>query len=407
LEGRGFAGLSGACLESARDAGGRLMRIAVDCRMLGASGIGVYLRENLAYFLDTPHEFLLFGDRACLAPLAEGRHNVTLAPCDTRPFSLRELFFFPAELTRTINGMDAYFSPYFNVPAGITIPVYTTIHDVIFFDMPEQTAISKAGLMVRRWFFRRAFRLSRAVFTVSAFSKSRIEHHLGCGTPVVVAPSICPRYLMSPASPASLLVSVSPVSMEETGSGQKTGDILFTGNIKRHKGLAVLLRAFCAARAEGLRNRLVIVGEKDHFRSRDEETLRELERADPRAVCFTGRLPDEALKTYLTQSALLVQPSLYEGFGLPPLEAMMCGTKVLLSDIPVFREIYGDFPVVFFKPGDAGDLQAKLMDLLYDKAPESVCLPESLRTRYTSEKTASTILQRITTCRGHRPFPWS
>jgi glycosyltransferase involved in cell wall biosynthesis len=352
--------------------------------MLGASGVGVYLRENLACFLDTPHVFLLFGDPVKLAPLAGERRNVELAACDTKPFSLRELLSFPAALTRKINGMDAYFSPSFNVPAGITVPVYTTIHDVIFPDMPELASISKAGLMARMWFYRRAFRRSKTTFTVSAFSKSRIEHHLGRETQVVVVYNGCPRYLMS-----------------GDVSGQKTGDILFTGNIKKHKGLSVLLRAFFAARERGLENRLVIVGDKDNFRSRDEETLRELEHVDPQTVCFTGRLPDDTLKTYLAQSALLVQPSLYEGFGLPPLEAMMCGTKALVSDIPVFRELYDDFPVVFFRAGDADDLQKKLIDLLYTKDPEPVHLSESLRSRYTYEKTASCILREIAAATHH------
>jgi glycosyltransferase involved in cell wall biosynthesis len=378
------------------------MKIAIDCRMLGASGVGVYLRENLTCFLDTPHEFLLFGDTTKLTPLTGARHNAEIAACNTKPFTPQELLFFPAALTKRINRMDAYFSPYFNVPGGITIPIFTTIHDVIFPDMPELTTpaasglvhgsvrgvilgfASKAGLMARMWFYRRAFHRSKTVFTVSAFSKMRIEHHLGRETPVVVVYNGCPRHL------APLPPTENPVNR------QKTSDILFTGNIKKHKGLAVLLRAFFAARAEGLTNRLVIVGDKDNFRSRDDETLAELERAAPRAVSFTGKLPDDTLKTYLTQSALLVQPSLYEGFGLPPLEAMMCGTKALISDIPVFRELYGDFPVTFFKPGDADDLRQKLMDLLHNKPPEPLQLPEPLRTRYAYEKTASYILREIT-----------
>jgi len=60
----------------------------------------------------------------------------------------------------------------------------------------------------------------------------------------------------------------------------------------------------------------------------------------------------------------LVQPSLYEGFGLPPLEAMVLGTPALISDILVFKEIYNDFPVTFFKTGDAIDLKNKMIELL-------------------------------------------
>jgi len=68
---------------------------------------------------------------------------------------------------------------------------------------------------------------------------------------------------------------------------------------------------------------------------------------------------------HLAESALLIQPSLYEGFGLPPLEAMILGTHAMISDIPVFREIYSDFPVVFFKAGDSNDLKNKKLELMH------------------------------------------
>jgi glycosyltransferase involved in cell wall biosynthesis len=91
-----------------------------------------------------------------------------------------------------------------------------------------------------------------------------------------------------------------------------------------------------------------------------------------------------------------VQPSLYEGFGLPPLEAMTCGTQALISDIPVFKEIYGGFPVTFFSAGDSEDLSCKLLELLRDKPPLRITLAENLVNKYTFQKTASIILQNIT-----------
>jgi glycosyltransferase involved in cell wall biosynthesis len=347
--------------------------------MLDASGVGVYLAECLACFLETSHRFLLLGDREKLSAMFPGRENAVVADCAVRPFSLRELLFFPPELAKKINETDVYFSAYFNIPAGIKIPVYTTVHDIIFPDMPELT--SKAGLAVRMWFFRRAFRKSKKVFTVSAFSKSRIEHHLGKKTPVVV---VCNGVKRSFA-----------IDSEDSGSVQKTGDILFAGNIKKHKGLSVLLQAYFMARAEGLQNRLVIAGNKDNFRSKDNDTFAALQNADPAVIRFTGILATDELKTLFAQSVLLVQPSFYEGFGIPPLEAMFCGTRALVSDIPVFREIYGDFPVVFFRSGDANDLKEKLMDLLYDKEPESIQLSDDLKGRYTYEKAASVILREM------------
>jgi len=159
------------------------MTIAVDCRMLDASGIGVYLRGILPFFLRSGHNFLLIGNARQLCLFASSS-NVTIINCDTKPFSIKELFFFPEKTVRQINKATVYFSPFFNIPRGIKIPVYTTIHDIIFPDMPELT--SKAGLAVRMWFFRRAYKKSQKICTVSEFSKTRIELHLGKIKPLIV-----------------------------------------------------------------------------------------------------------------------------------------------------------------------------------------------------------------------------
>jgi glycosyltransferase involved in cell wall biosynthesis len=74
---------------------------------------------------------------------------------------------------------------------------------------------------------------------------------------------------------------------------------------------------------------------------------------------------------------------------------MTAGTRVLLSDIPVFREIYGDFPVIFFKAGDSGDLKEKLLSLLKDKKPQRLTLPPDLAEKYSFKKTAQIILKEL------------
>lgn len=245
--------------------------------------------------------------------------------------------------------------------------------------MPELT--SRPGLIARMWFYKRAYRRSKKIFTVSKFSKSRIEYHLGTKIPVIVTHSAIQPYFLKNSFTASI---------------EKKAVILFTGNIKKHKGLSILLEAFFQAKAKGLPHKLIIVGEKNKFRSSDTESLSKLATTDPSILEFTGFISDDKLKTLLTEASLLVQPSLYEGFGLPPLEAMMCGTKALVSDIPVFKEIYGDFPVTFFRAGDALDLKQKLMDLLFNKCPERIVLPENLAAKYTFKKTASIILNALT-----------
>ncbi|GHV82273.1 glycosyl transferase [Spirochaetia bacterium] len=353
------------------------MTITIDCRHFDASGIGVYLRECLPRFLASPHSFLLIGDEEKLTRITAGHKNAEIVTCNIKPFSIRELCAFPRDTIKKINRTDLFYSPYFNIPSGITVPVYTTIHDIIFPDMPELT--SKTGLVMRMWFYRRAFRRSKKIFTVSEFSKSRIEYYSRNKAPVIVTHS-----------------AIQPYLLDRSGTPAKTDTILFIGNIKKHKGLRCLLEAFFRARESGLKHKLIIVGSKDNFRSLDTATLRLLETADSSAVEFTGFITDEKLKTLLAESALLVQPSLYEGFCLPPLEAMVCGTRALISDIPVLREIYEGYPVTFFRAGDSGDLVDKLLSLLYNKEPDRIVLPEHLRGKYSFEKTAAVILREFT-----------
>ena len=107
-------------------------------------------------------------------------------------------------------------------------------------------------------------------------------------------------------------------------------------------------------------------------------------------------MSDEQLLSYLKNADLLVQPSLYEGFGIPPLEAMSLGTPVLISDIPVFKEIYETFPVTYFKAGNTEDLSLKLMNMYknVDNLPK-IHLSTEQKDTYTYDKTANLILQTI------------
>jgi glycosyltransferase involved in cell wall biosynthesis len=365
------------------------MNIAVDCRYLGdGSGIGVYQRETLPFFLLSPHRFTLAGNpsliESCIAGI-RANEKPAILPFAAKPFSPGENAAFFSKAVRAINACDCFYSPYFAVPRGITVPVYTTIHDIIFPDMRE--LCGRAGLALRMYFYRRAARLSTTVFTVSAFSRGRLEHWLPLAGKRVVVSYNAAKSCLTPASVRA-----------------KKPFIIFVGNIKKHKGLKTLLSAFERARARGLRETLVIVGNAHNFRSRDRETAALLEKAaassagadggpEP-AVRFSGYISDGRLGNLLAEASLLVQPSLYEGFGYPPLEAMTVGTAALISDIPVFREIYGGFPVTFFRAGDSGDLAEKLLLLLKD-GPPAVTLTPAQKETYTFQKTAGIILGEI------------
>jgi glycosyltransferase involved in cell wall biosynthesis len=348
--------------------------------MIDASGIGVYLRECLPLFLQSENNFLLLGNKQRLNYFSSNA-NVKIIECDIKPFSINELFFFPSKTARQIKSADLYFSPFFNIPHGVKIPIYITIHDIIFPDMPELT--SKIGLFARMWFYRRACKRAKKIFTVSEFSKSRIQHHFGTEKPVIVTHSaIQPEFLAYRANVKNM---------------QKTQTIVFVGNIKKHKGLDLLLDAFRLAKNEGLPHKLVVIGAKENFRTTDNAVLQKIESLGSETITFTGFISNEQVMEYLSAAALLVQPSLYEGFCLPPLEAMVLGTPALISDITVLKEIYADYPVTFFRNGDSSDLKEKMMELLFNKKPSSLFLSDDLLLKYTFEKTASIILKKMKT----------
>ena len=351
------------------------MRIALDCRMCGKSGIGAFIDGILPYFVASGHDLVLLGldaeNKISSVPQSvyEAK-NVTLLPCSIDEFSFKETFLFPSALAKKINSCDAFVSPYCNIPSSIHIPVFTTIHDIVFLDI---ALAGKIGTFARKLFYLRAIRKSKGIFTVSEFSKERIIKQLACKKPIYVVHSSVPEYLQEPLQPLP----------------KKTDTLIFIGNIKRHKGLHTLIPAFTAMRKACEKQslplpQLLIVGEKHNFRTQDSE-LYSLEQTE--GVEFTGRVTNEKLKQLLSQAKILVQPSLYEGFGLPPMEALCCGTKAIVSDIPVFKEVYEGLPVTFFQTENSESLSEKMLAVWQENTP---FLP--VKNKYSFKKTADAMI---------------
>lgn len=314
------------------------MKLTIDCRFIGKSGIGTYIENVVEAMirLYPDNEYLLVVEK--VLPQYGGMANVCQMVTDIKPFTIRELLCFP---TKEINHTDVFFSPYINIPFGIRVPVYSTIHDVIFWDKPE--LVSKVGLWMRTFFVKHAMWASKGVFTVSEFSKGRITHHFNCKKPITVVPN-----------------GVASHIRDYNGSVAKEDYILFVGNVKEHKGLDVLVAAYQEARKMGLTSTLTIVGNKDNFRTSANAFLAEALNDD--SIVFTGRLSNEDLVETIAKAKVLVLPSFYEGFGIPPMEALYVGTDAIVSDIEVLNEIYRDLPVTFFKCGDRHDLADKLLN---------------------------------------------
>lgn len=345
----------------------KIRRIAVDCRMIKNSGIGVYLKNILHFWLaESNCKFLLIGNEKAIKKEFAAFANFEVLPCEIPIFSLKEKLRFP---TKEINRCDAFYSPNFNLPFGIKVPVFMTLHDVVFLDYKDFT--SSFGRFIRRQFLNIAVRRAEHIFTVSEFTKQRILHYFPKQNNITVAYNGINSSLIN----------------YKSGICKKRFDFpyaIYVGNIKRHKGLDVLVEAW-----ESLDKKLVIVGDVAGLKSADEATFRRMQANEN--IILAGRIAsDEELYSLIENAELLVQPSRYEGFGIPPLEALWLGTKVVLSDIPVFREVYGDLPVRFFEAENPQSLLSAISNPNTDSVPQKV-----LAERFSYQSTARTILQSI------------
>lgn len=308
------------------------MKIAIDCRYLGKSGIGRVCQGILDHLDYNEHEYFLIGNEEKLRAYSPAY----IIPNDENPFSPKGLFSFPKMINQFC---DCIIIPNFIIPYGIKIPVYSVMHDLIFLDLPKITTKGFLDYRIKKMLLKRCMKKSVRIACVSGFTKSRCEHYF-------------PKYA------GKCYVNYIGLSEEvlnfDTSGIEKTNSIIYVGNVKPHKGLKTLIDAFHML-PKGM-YRLKIIGEKEGFLVGMKEE--DLQSDD---VIFTGRLSDDQLLREIASAKFLVQPSLYEGFGLPPLEALYLGTQPIISDIPVFKEVYGDLPVLFFKTEDAKDLENVLI----------------------------------------------
>lgn len=306
------------------------MKIAIDCRYFGKSGIG-RVCKGIVDHLDRTHEYYLIGKREALSSYSFAH----IVEDGSDPFSAKGMLTFPAFLNKEC---DCVVIPNFIIPFGIRIPVYTVMHDLIFLDLPSITTRGKADYLIKKTLLARCMKKSVRIACVSDFTRSRCAYYFGkraekCFTDHI---GLSEEVLSFEAAP------------------EKKDTIVYVGNVKAHKGLKTLVEAY--GKLPRGAYELRIIGEKEGFLTGMDET--EL-MSD--GVVFTGKLGDEALLREIAQAKFLIQPSLYEGFGLPPLEALWLGTKPILSDIPVFREVYGELPVAFFPAENAQALAETIL----------------------------------------------
>lgn len=334
------------------------MKIAFDCRYLGRSGIGRVCEGILNEMLKSGEDLYLIGEREKLETY--GAHIVDDR---TDPYSLAGLFSFDRTLNKTC---DVYFTPNFLIPFRIKLPICAIMHDLAFLDVRETTRGFQDKL-IKKTLLKRCMKRARSISCVSEFTLERCEHYYG---------KLAEKCFVNYNGVGESVINFAKTHKEI----QKEDKIVFVGNVKPHKGLMTLLSAYEKADC-GMT--LKIIGEREAFRMG-----MEIDGEKFRGVEFTGRLGDEELFKEIAGAKYLVLSSKYEGFGLPPLEALCLGTQPIVSDIPVFREVYGELPVKFFRT------EEELSALLCTPPEKTDCL-EAVLKRYNYRKQALTLVERI------------
>lgn len=343
------------------------MKIGIDARMYGPKqgGLGRYIQQLITYLEQLPgtDEFVVFmrsdewGDYTPLNP------RFSKVQADILWYSWQEQVIFPRIIAKT--GVDLMHFPHWNVPYFYNQPFIVTIHDLLLLHYPTRQASTLGPLSY--WFKNKAFRrvmnhaASRAktILTPSNYSKSDIIATLGIPKEKVVVTNLSPTNL--PPHPA-------PQTVLERYKITKPF-VLYVGVAFPHKNLERLIQAWTLFKKEHHTNHyLLLVGKENYFYKRLIASEAWKQCPD---VQFTGFVPDDDLPAFYQSADLYIMPSLYEGYGLPPLEALTYNLPVISSNTTSLPEVLKD-AALYFDPTDEQEMA---------KAIEAALTNKSLRTK--------------------------
>src|ERR1700741_1374950 len=245
----------------------------------------------------------------------------------------------------------------YSVPLFKPCSTVVTVHDLSLLLWPQTHAqhLSRRA----RWRLPLMARRADAIIGPSQNIKAEVCEHLKIDDSKIT---------VIPEAPRSSFWQVPIAETVAVRRRLNIGDdfILFVGTIEPRKNLLTLVRAF----AEVLRNRacetqLVLAGSEGWLTGELHDFLRTAEVSE--RVRFAGYLADDDLRALYSSCRIFVYPSLYEGFGLPLLEAMRCGAPVITSNIPSIRETVGD-AALLVSPTDVHELAGSLMQLIENQS---------------------------------------
>jgi len=341
-------------------------RVALDALVHGpeAGGLGVYIERLIDYFARTHTgiELCVFISRRTYRAYAERPgaallQSVPVSP--TRPVARLALepLLWPPLLAR--HRIELFHSPMSYVPAGVRVRSVVTIHDMRAFRMPESYGFARRAFL--RAMMKRSGHSAVAIFASSAFTKDDIVRELD-----VDPAKIAVIYLGVDRRPFERPVPPEEWDCTRERLGLPEEYILSIGHLEPRKNYVRLLEAYRILRERrGVRAPLVIVGRENWGFREIYDAVERLRLGE--SVRFTKFVPSSELPSLYRHARLFVTASLYEGFGLTPLESMAAGTPSVVSNATSLPEVAGD-AALLFDPLEPEDIAEKMHAALSDEA---------------------------------------
>lgn len=312
------------------------MRIGVDVNDLARpmSGLGRYTLSLLKAMkrLELKSTYFLFHKNQLSNAMEEftGQRDFVLCHSPSRSETLWSQVWLPLDAIK--NNIDVLFCPTMRAPFLHSCPTVMTIHDLLFLKYPQ--FFPRFDRVYMSWMLSLVSRSCNHFITVSESTRSDIIDILGIppGRITTIYEGVDDVF-----APVEKDFAREQLAQENIIVPRQY--ILYVGTIEPRKNLTNLLLAYVRARQHGIQHKLVIAGKRGWLAEDFWRLLYDQEKNGH--IIYLGHIPDRLLPLLYAASDLFVYPSLYEGFGLPPLEAMACGVPVLVNDTPALVEICG------------------------------------------------------------------
>lgn len=294
-------------------------------------------------------------DRARWAPMVAADKLLAAAP-GPRPLRLvwEQLRLGPL---LSSSGVVVHHGPHYTMPRHPPVPTVVTVHDLSFFDSPGWHQRSKVALFQRA--IRRVAREAAVVVCPSQMTAEALARWCTVKAEVVVAPHGVDTARFRPDDPSAGEDAARLVAIDSRLTSDRPF-LVFVGTLEPRKDVPTLIRAFSAVASRHPEALLVLAGGRGW--GADEVDAAVVTSGLGKRVVQTGYVDDAAIAALLRSAAAVVYPSLYEGFGMPALEALACGATLVTTSGTAMEEVAGA-SALLFPPGD-GPALADLLDVV-------------------------------------------